>query len=233
MTPSQDSPRPAGAGRTRGVEPARRAGRPTTAVLTAEGITAAAIRLIEVQGAEFSMTALGRSLGVAPSALYNHVAGRDGLLTLVQDELMGHVDVSGFGATDVVTALRRWAESYREVFARHEAMVPIIAVLPVTGSPRTVDMYELVAEHLIDAGFPAAGVVPTIVAFESLVYGSAMDTNAPATIFDTSGHPRPTPAFDEARRAQAATGAPSADASFDWGLERLLAGVAAGLPEGS
>ncbi|GHD06461.1 TetR/AcrR family transcriptional regulator [Zhihengliuella salsuginis] len=230
MTPSSEPPQPARPGRTRRAPPPRRVGRPTTAVLTPEGITAAAIRLIEVQGAEFSMSALARSLGVAPSALYNHVSGREGLLMLVQDELMGRVDVSGFGTTGVVPALRRWAASYREVFARHEAMIPIIAVLPVTGSPRTVDMYELVATHLLDAGLPPAEALPTVVAFESLVYGSALDTNAPATIFDTSGHPRPTPGFDAALAAQAATGARAPDASFAWGLERLLAGVAAALP---
>jgi hypothetical protein len=52
-------------------KPRRRVGRPASAVLDQDGITAAALQLVRKSGYDgFTMAALGPSLNVAPSALY-------------------------------------------------------------------------------------------------------------------------------------------------------------------
>ena len=68
------------------------------AVLDQDGITAAALQLIGKNGYDgLTMAALARSLNVAPSALYNHVASKRDVLLLVEDHLTSLVDVAAFG----------------------------------------------------------------------------------------------------------------------------------------
>ena len=77
-----------------------------------------------------------------------------------------------------------WAWSYRDVFAQHTPLIPVIAVLPVTDAPQTLAMYETVSGGFLAAGFPEERIVSAIVALESFIFGSAYDVTAPADIFD-------------------------------------------------
>jgi len=146
----------------------RRAGRPSAALLNQEGITSAALALIGKKGYDgLTMAALARQLDVAPSALYNHVASKSDVLVLVEDHLAAQVDVSRFGSASWEDAVRTWAWSYRDVFAQHTPLIPVIAVLPVTDAPQTLGMYEAVSAGFLAAGFPEDRVVSAIVALES------------------------------------------------------------------
>lgn len=227
------------------VTPRRRAGRPPNAVLDKAQITRAALKLIELEGYKgLTMSALARRLGVAPSALYNHVAAKSDVLLLVEDHLMARVDVSVFGSQPWESAVRRWAWSYRDVFARHTPLIPVIAILPVTNAPRTVTMYEAVTAGFLADGWPQERIVDAIVALESFIYGSAFDVTAPAGIFDTGGLAGAAPLFSAAvaRRsgAQAGSGSrsgtgpgsgsgtgSSSDNAFGLGLDALISGLAA------
>ncbi len=181
----------------------RRAGRPPSAVLGPAQITKAALKLIEQDGYKgLTMSALARRLGVAPSALYNHVASKADVLLLVEDHLMAGVDVSGFGAEPWDQAVRRWAWSYRNVFARHTPLINVIAVLPVTNAPQTVTMYEAVTAGFLDAGWPQERIVDAIVALESFIFGSAFDVTAPEDIFDTGTLSADNPLFTAAVRSR-------------------------------
>jgi AcrR family transcriptional regulator len=205
---------------------ARRAGRPRSAVLGRARITAAARRIIEARGyPALTMSALARSLGVSPSALYNHAASKQQLLQWIQEDVMAGVDSSGFGRLPLDDALRRWATSYRDVFARHAPLVPVIAVLPVAGSPRTLRMYEDVAAGFLGAGWVEEDVAAAIIATESFIFGSALDATAPLDIFDAGEHAARFPAFSGAVARQRASGMPSAEAAFALGLEALIAGL--------
>lgn len=65
---------------------ARRAGRPRKAVLNRERITEHALELVSDDGYEsFTMQRLAKSLGVSPSALYNHVDSKNDLLQWIQE----------------------------------------------------------------------------------------------------------------------------------------------------
>lgn len=207
----------------------RRAGRPSAALLDQAGITAAALELIGKKGYDgLTMAALARQLDVAPSALYNHVASKRDVLLLVEDHLAALVDVSGFGALPWEDAVRTWAWSYRDVFAQHTPLIPVIAVLPVTDAPQTLAMYETVSAGFVAAGFPQERIVSAIVALESFIFGSAYDVTAPADIFDAGSMAEATPHFTAAVRSLAARGdeRPS-DVAFGLGLDALITGLGA------
>jgi len=210
----------------------RRAGRPLEMVLSRARITAAALALITTEGyGGFTMSSLARTLKVAPSALYNHVSSKQEVLQWLEDHVMTMVDVSGFGSEPWDDAMRRWAWSYRDVFARHSPLVPLVAVLPVTGAPETLKMYETVAVGLGGAGVPVETIIPAIVAVESFIFGSALDANAPADIFDTGELAGSSPTFTAAVLGQdRSTGERPADVAFRFGLEALLAAVPATRP---
>lgn len=221
-----------GTARGRGGEVRRRAGRPRQLVLDRDIIARAALDLVTDSGYEaLTMSALARRLGVSASALYNHVDSKQELLQGIQDLVMVRVDRSAFADQPLGVALHRWATSYRNVFADHAPLIPVIAVLPVTGSPRTLQMYEAVAAGFQRAGWDSARIVPAIVALESFIFGSALDAVAPADIFDAGPHGGIVPVFAEAVRKQRETGQGSADAAFDAGLQAIVAGLLASGPQ--
>lgn len=203
-------------------------GRPSSPVLTADGITGAAVALLEERGPDgLTMAGLARALGVAPSALYNHVATKADVLRAVQDDVNRGIDCGGFATLPWDEALAGWARSYRDAYARHPALVAVIAVTPVRSAPHTVAMYEQVCAGLLAGGWPAPEVTNVVVAVESFVLGSALDTQAPADIFDPGDLAGGAPAFTAANGAR-----PPGDtalAAFDVGLDALLAGLRARL----
>lgn len=207
----------------------RRVGRPTAAVLDQDGITTAALKLISSKGYDgLTMAALARSLGVAPSALYNHVASKDDVLLLVEDHLAAMVDVSAFGVEPWDEAVRRWAWSYRDVFSEHTPLIPVIAVLPVANAPKTLAMYEAVTAGFRDAGFPEEKIISAIVALEAFVFGAAYDVTAPEDIFDAGSLAGQVPNFTAAvDRLALEKHARPTDVAFSLGLEALITGFGA------
>ncbi|AMO91122.1 bacterial regulatory s, tetR family protein [Corynebacterium simulans] len=168
----------------------RAKGRPPKALVTRGKIAEAALKIVEESGyAKLTMARIAREVGVAPSALYNHVLNKHELLILVEDAVMAQVDASLLdaalaGEVSVRHALEVWARSYRDVFARHYPLVEVIASTPVSGAPRAVKMYEKLAEVLAFAGVESAQILPRIIMLESFIYGSAFDANAPQEIFE-------------------------------------------------
>ncbi|WP_206214998.1 TetR/AcrR family transcriptional regulator [Corynebacterium lizhenjunii] len=212
----------------------RSKGRPTKALVTREKISSAALKIVGVQGYEkLTMARVAREIGVGPSALYNHVHGKDDLLALVQDAVMAQVDTAALraalaGDLSPGAALRTWARSYRDVFALHAPLVEVIATTPISGAPATQEMYELVARVLVAAGEPQARIIPRIIALESFIYGSSYDAHAPANIFDLPDIARVTAhSFAAAHAAFVADSAVSADAPS---IDAALAPVSADAP---
>lgn len=227
---SGDQERPAAASTGRTPGPRKRgAGRPSEAVLSKAQITAAALKLIASDGYKgLTMSALARRLGVAPSALYNHVASKQDVLILLEDHLMAMVDVSGFDEGQWEPGVRRWAWSYRDVFARHTPLIPVIAVLPVTNAPQTVAMYEAVTAGFLADGWPRDRIVDAIVALESFIFGSAFDVIAPPDIFETGGLSASAPEFSAAVADRWTGGeANRSDSAFGVGLDALIVGLQA------
>lgn len=224
------APTPDAAASTVGASPSgktrRRAGRPVARVLDQNGITTAALELISAKGYDgLTMAALAKSLGVAPSALYNHVSSKDDVLLLLEDHLAAMVDVSAFGTEPWDVAVRKWAWSYRDVFSKHTPLIPVIAVLPVANAPKTLAMYEAVTAGFRDAGFPQERIISAIVALEAFVFGAAYDVNAPEDIFVAGSLAGQVPNFTAAVDRLAAEGYERpTDVAFKLGLEALIAG---------
>ncbi len=208
----------------------RRAGRPTQRILSRTLITDAALALIETQGYDgLTMSALARRLKVAPSALYNHAESKQEVLRWIEDRVMTMVDFSAFPTEPWDDAVRRWAFSYREVFARHTPLIPVIAVLPVTGAPETLAMYEAVTQGFLRAGWPEERIVPAIVSLESFIFGSALDMSAPEDIFDSGSLGPDYPSFTAAVR-NSGGGSDGADRAFRLGLDALIVGLQSWIP---
>ncbi|WP_066296265.1 TetR/AcrR family transcriptional regulator [Arthrobacter luteolus] len=204
----------------------RTAGRPHQRVLTRENITGAALAVIGTSGyGGFTMSSLAGKLQVAPSALYNHASSKQEVLRWIQDDLMAKVDVTGFTAGPWDAAVRTWARSYRDVFVRHTPLIPVIAVLQVSGAPRTLAMYEAVTAGFLRAGWEEARIIPAIIALESFIFGSAFDAVAPEDIFETGPLTDESPRFSSAVAAAAPrVGGQGADEAFEAGLEALVHG---------
>lgn len=195
-------------------------------MLSRAKITTAALAVIARAGYDgLTMAALARELKTAPSALYNHVASKDQVLNWVQDDVNETIDTSGFGRDPWDVAIVRWAYSYRDAFAKHSPLIPVIAVLPITGAPHSLAMYERVAEGLRDGGWPEDMIVDTIVAVESFILGSAMDVSAPDWIFDVGDRRDLAPTFADSVAARTGRGRSAADDAFALGLNALIAGL--------
>jgi len=185
------------------------------------------------------MSAVAGRLGVAPSALYNHVSGKEEILLLVEDEVMAQVETGSLreclaGHVAAADALLAWAYSYRDVFSRHGPLIAHIATMPISGTRDTVEMYELVVQVLLTAGMKEERVMDAVVAMESFIFGSAYDVRAPEGIFDVpDGEPATDLQKPGLRRALArrkGTGNaeglnPYADAPFGWGIRVLIGGL--------
>lgn len=221
----------------------RAKGRPPTALVTREKIADASLEIISEVGYEkLTMARIARRVGVGTSALYNHVAGKDDLLLLIEDALMTRIDDSALdaslaGETDPAIALKTWARSYRDVFAEHTPLVEVIARAPISGAPGTAAMYEKVAELFSRAGVPDAQILSRIIMVESFIYGSVFDVHAPQNIFAVPTELAPSaPALSRARRAWAedlcidltapdTQPNPFADDPFTLGLDKLLGDI--------
>jgi AcrR family transcriptional regulator len=196
-------------------------GRPHTPLLDRDRIADAALRLTDRRG-DFTILDLARALKVTPAAIYHHVDGRAGIITLLRERMARTVDASGFAHLPWDEGLRRWAISYRETFAAHPGAIQMLAAEPVA-DPAVHAMYEQAATVLQDAGFPRHEVLAVITAVESFVLGSALDLAAPPVM--VSGiNADATP-----RLAAAAAATPSgrarADQAFHLGLDALIAGL--------
>jgi len=194
--------------------------RPRTPLLDRRRIGAAALRLADEKGA-LSIPALAKALGVAPSALYHHVAGRDDIISLMREELALTTGDDQDWAQPWDKALEGWARSYLAAFAAHPGAVPLLATAPLA-EPFMHAMYEKVAELLLDAGFAAKEVMPLITALESFVLGSALDLVAPPVM--VSDVARDTAPHLSAVLDQTPADRSRATLAFDLGLRALLTG---------
>lgn len=198
-----------------------------------------ALAFVAESGLErLTMSQLAQELGVAASALYNHLDNKADLVLLIQEALMSQVSVRGMVGvialrTTLEEALEDWARSYRAVFAKYPSLIPLIAVTPVSDAPQSSRMYNVVAQALMVAGVPEPQVINVIVAFESFLFGSALDLNAPSTVLDAGDESEDSAwlaravsaskrAHDESAEAPDANNV-YADHPFRFGLSALIA----------
>ena len=107
---------------------------------------------------------------------------------------------------------------------QYPSLIPTIAVTPVSEAPKTLRMYNTVCQALASAGIPDAKVIHVIVAFESFLFGSAMDVDAPSTIFDTDDVTEDSAWLDRVVKASRASDAlPTGGDGAETGVRNLYA----------
>jgi AcrR family transcriptional regulator len=201
--------------------------RPRTPLLDRRRIGAAALRIADEQGA-LTIPALARELGVAPSALYHHVSGREEIISLMREELALETGPDDWDSSQPwEKALEAWARSYRTAFVAHPGAVPLLATAPLA-EPFMHAMYERVAELLLAAGFTTGQVMPLINALESFILGSALDLVAPPVM--VSDVTRETAPHLSAVLDDTPTDHRRAELAFDIGLRAMLTGFRALFP---
>jgi AcrR family transcriptional regulator len=203
-------------------------GRPSTPLLSRDAIATAALRLVDRAG-EFTIAQVADALGVRPSSLYNHLASKGEIVEAMRSYVFreGGLDAAHSGTWDqTVRALLR---RYRECFARHPRLIPLVTAYTVS-SPEVMGMYDELAETLSAAGVPDSQLLDVITMCDSVVLGAALDLAAPDEVW----------AVDQARsRAlilaiqQAGSGRERSDRAFELALDILVAGVASMVDTGS
>lgn len=209
----------------------RPAGRPRTAVLSRERILAAAFELADTRGGVFTLAALARSLGVRPSALHHYFAGRDELIAGMRGQLTSRVGDHGFDTLPWHEAVVPWARAYRLTFGAHPGIVAALATLPIADEPESMLDYERIARAMHRDGYPEHRIVPAIVALESFIIGSALDSLTPEDNLRPVSAPEQTPHLTRAERAASAhlltRPHSAATETFEFGLAALVAGLLA------
>lgn len=123
--------------------PGQRAG------LTREAVLAEARAALSHDGVDaLSMRRLAQRLGVAPNALYSHVAGRDDLIDTLLDDTLGEVTAPdpqrGDWREGIETIMRR---TYAVLLA-HPDLVPLYVARRGARGPRAVALGEAMLEML-------------------------------------------------------------------------------------
>jgi AcrR family transcriptional regulator len=195
-------------------------GRPSTPLLSRDAIATAALRLVDRTG-EFTIAQVADALKVRPSSLYNHLASKgeivEAMRSYVFREGSFEADRSGTWDETVRTLLRR----YRDCFARHPRLIPLVTAYTVS-SPEVMGMYDELAEILSTAGVGESQLLDVITMCDSVVLGAALDLAAPDEVW----------AVDQAHSAaliaaiqQAGSGRKRADRAFELALDILVAGI--------
>lgn len=200
-------------------------GRPSTPLLSKEAIAIAALRLVDRTG-EFTIAQVAGALGVRPSSLYNHLSSKAEIVEEMRSVVFREGSLDGSPETgDAGTwhqGVRAMLVRYRECFARHPRLIPLVTAYTVS-SPEVMGMYDELAETLSAAGVTDERLLDVITMCDGVVFGAALDLAAPDEVWAVDQ--ARSPALIAAIRL-AGTGRPRADRAFDLALDILIAGIA-------
>ena len=151
--------------------------------LTREKVLEAAITHADAGGlAALTMRTLAEMLGVAPMALYRHVANKDDLVDAMVDVVFGEIGLPA-GGGDWQTSMRRRAIAIRDTLARHRWAVGLMESRRTPG-PANLRHHDAVIGRLRAAGFDVAMTAHAYALLDSYIYGFALTkSNLP---FDSS-----------------------------------------------
>ena len=191
--------------------------RPRTPLLSTERIADAAMELVD-EGAPFGVNAIARRLGVTPSSLYNHVAGRDEIVELMRGRMAERYTPPLDGAWDEV--VERMLRAQRRMYADHSFLIPLIVDKTIT-DPSVIASYDRLATVLVDAGFPEEDVLEVVAIIDAFSIGFGLDLASPEDVWAPE-----TPTETLGRLVESGPrGAARSDRAFESGLELLLDGL--------
>ncbi|MGY0060190.1 TetR/AcrR family transcriptional regulator C-terminal domain-containing protein [Streptomyces sp. LZ34] len=214
--------------------------------LSREQIVSAALELLDAEGTEaLSMRKLGTRLNAGATSMYTHVANKDELIELVVDEVYGEIEVPE--ATDPAhwrDAATRCARSLRWAILAHPWMASVLGGAGVTQlGPNSMRLAAGMLAIFESAGLPAGEADPAVSTLTAYVVGMAGSEAAWLTTLARSGLSerewveRMWPAAEDAARdhpvlreqyaaQRAKDPRETRDEKFDYGLQRVLDGLA-------
>jgi AcrR family transcriptional regulator len=143
--------------------------------ITLDRIVAGALELIDREGlGALSMRNLATELGTGTTTLYRHVAGKDEVLVLVADAVLGenqgHRAVAGMGWREVLEELAR---SMRTAVGSHPNVAALFATAVPVG-PNSLRGKELILGVLRERGFDATLAADVYTALAHLALASVL-----------------------------------------------------------
>ena len=141
--------------------------------LSRERVLAAAIGQADAGGLDaLSMRTLAELLGVAPMALYRHVANKDDLIDGMVDVVFSEIGVPP-GSGDWKAAMRERAISVRDALARHRWAIGLMESRRNPG-PANLRHHDAVIGRLRAAGFDLEMTAHAYSLIDGYVYGFAL-----------------------------------------------------------
>ena len=118
------------------------------------------------------MRTLADALGVAPMALYRHVASKDDLIDAMVDVVFSEIGVPVAGG-DWKGSMRRRAIAIRDTLTRHRWAVGLMESRRTPG-PANLRHHDAVIGRLRSAGFDVAMAAHAYSLLDSYIYGFAL-----------------------------------------------------------
>ncbi|WP_424644570.1 TetR/AcrR family transcriptional regulator [Embleya sp. AB8] len=220
--------------------------------LSREQIVAEAVRLLDADGLEaLSMRRLGTRLDAGATSLYRHVANKDELIELVVDEVYGELEVPDIDdPTQWRAAMERCAYSLRAMMLSHPWVASVLGQVGLVQlGPNVIRLSERMLAVVERAGFEMSetdqamstilayviGMATSEAAFLSMIARSGrteaewMESLQPSAEAAMRDHPR----LQETQTALRGKDPEQVrDANFDYGLQRVLDGLAVRLRHG-
>jgi AcrR family transcriptional regulator len=141
--------------------------------LSRERVLHVAIAHADAGGLEaLTMRRLAEEMGVAPMALYRHVASKDDLIDGMVDIVFGEIDLPASGG-DWRTAMRQRAISVHDALSRHRWAIGLMESRANPG-PANLRHHDAVIGSLSGAGFDMEQVAHAYSALDAYIYGFAL-----------------------------------------------------------
>lgn len=176
--------------------------RPTSPLVTRQGVIESALRIIDTEGLDaLSIRRLGRDLGVTSAALYHHFSCKQEILVGAAElAIRRHpLPAGGLDAGDPEGLLVEGAHQLFGALNAHPSLLPIIID---RRRLRVADrLLDRVRENLVQDGYDRARIDACFDVLECLVVGTVYRTMVVGGEDDANGHPTAGgPAFDRAAR---------------------------------
>ncbi|AHH21310.1 putative transcriptional regulator, TetR family [Nocardia nova SH22a] len=206
--------------------------------LSLERIVAEAVALADADGlAAVSMQRLAERLGCAKMALYRYVPGKAELTALMLDTALGAPPAPHTAASDPEpwrAALREWATTIDERYRAHPWSIELTPGVRPLG-PNELGWMEAALTALAGTGLTGAERLDTVVLLTGHVRSLVQQTRASSPQEAEDELARQVGAvmaehaerFPEVVAAFADSGPDDSNAALEYGIERILDGVAA------
>lgn len=138
--------------------------RPRKDGLTLESIVEIALAVVSADGADaLTMRRVAEELNTGAASLYRHVGGRDELIALVVDHVLGTMETVQPAANDWRATMDNAARTFRSHLYDHLNVVPLIRNAQMLG-PNSMAAREVVLRTLIGRGLAAQDAIAAYLA---------------------------------------------------------------------